>query len=224
MNSELISVTSVKALGASSSRYAVDVAGKRRVVSAELIAEYGLRAGKVLTDTELTALDDAVRQLGVFDWAVRLLAVRAYGSGELRRRLTRDREISADDAAAAVERLQSLGVLDDYRYAIQRAHSYAQRSGMSRRRIAQELARRGLDRSIVDRVIAELKAEAAEGGTDDEAEAALAAAAKRVRAMSGLDPATRKRRLSAFLSRRGFGYSDISAALRKLSVESDDQE
>src|SRR5262245_24137112 len=82
-----------------------------------------------------------------YDRALDLLESRSRSVVELRRMLIRKGE-PASDVDAAIERLRGAGLLDDGSYARQLARSKAVGAGQSRRRIAQELARRGVTRSI----------------------------------------------------------------------------
>ncbi|MBK6841804.1 MAG: RecX family transcriptional regulator [Gemmatimonadetes bacterium] len=123
-------------------------------VSAELIAELGLRVGGSVDVVLAQRLRAESSRLAVFDKAIDLLAVRARSTRDLQMRL---RRAGAADAsiAAAIERLQQLGFLDDDAYARNLARSRVLSGGVSRRRIGQELQRRGVSREVADGAIAE---------------------------------------------------------------------
>ena len=88
---------------------------------------------------------------------------------------------------------------------------------MSRRRIGQELAKRGVSREISDEAIGAVFDE--EG--IDEAESIDRVARKKLRMLTKVDEATRRRRLYAFLARRGYDNDDITRVLRTLLAQSD---
>jgi regulatory protein len=133
-----------------------------------------------------------------------MLEARSRSVVELRRMLLRKGE-PASDVDAAIERLCGTGLLDDTNYARQLARSKALGAGQSRRRIAQELAKKGVARAIADAAIADVFAEE----SVDEAATIERVARKKMKTLSKLDAATQKRRLYAFLARRGYDSDAI---------------
>ena len=145
-----------------------------------------------------------------------MLEARARAVDELRRLLIKKGEPPAevDDAIA---RLQRAGVLDDANFARQLTRSKAIGAGLSRRRITQELARRGVARDISAEAV---DAVFAEEGIDEDASIERVAR-KKLRTLTRFDAATQKRRLYGFLARRGYDSEDIQRVLR-LVLESDE--
>src|SRR3954471_19257508 len=94
----------------------------------------------------------AKRRRSTYDRALDMLEARARGVTELRRLLLRKGE-PEPDVDAAIERLRSNGVLDDTNFARQLTRSKAAGPGLSRRRIQQELSKRGVARDISDAAI-----------------------------------------------------------------------
>ena len=79
------------------------------------------------------------------------------------------------------------------------------------RRVALELTRLGVDRAMIDQVLAEL----AEDRPEHAGPAAVAdAAGRRARALARLEPAVAERRLVSWLVRRGFGIGESARAAR----------
>jgi regulatory protein len=152
-----------------------------------------------------------------YDRALDLLAARARGQTELRRLLLRKGEPEAD-VDAAIERLSAAGLLDDTNFARQLTRSKALGAGASKRRIAQELSRRGVDRDVASRAIADVFDEE----EIDEADSIERIARKKLRLLAGVDAATQRRRLYGHLARRGY---DLDAIQRVLQlVMADDSE
>jgi regulatory protein len=149
-----------------------------------------------------------------YDRALDMLEARARGADELKRLLLRKGEPVAD-VDAALQRLTQAGLIDDANYARQLARTKALGAGMSRRRIQQELTRRGVARDVSSEAIAEV--------FDDEGVDEMAAlervARKKLRTLGKLDPPIQKRRLYAFLARRGYDSDDISKVLRQILGE-----
>ena len=140
-----------------------------------------------------------------------MLESRARSVVELRRMLIRKGE-SASDVDAAIERLRGAGLLDDANYARQLVRAKALGAGQSRRRIAQELARRGVTRPVADAALADVFEEE----RVDEAASIERAARKKLKTLAALDAVTQKRRLYAFLARRGYDSDAIGGALREV--------
>jgi regulatory protein len=148
-----------------------------------------------------------------------MLEARARGCDELRRRLLSKGEPEAD-VDAAILRLTESGLLDDANYARQMARSKAIGSGQSKRRIQQDLSRRGVNREVATEAIAQVFEEE---GVDD-ATTIERVARKKLRSLSGLDAPTQKRRLYGFLARRGYDGDDIARVLRAILSAEDDED
>jgi regulatory protein len=151
--------------------------------------------------------------------ALDMLEARARAVTELRRLLIKKGE-PPDDVDVAIERLRAAGVLDDANFARQLTRSKAVGGGHSRRRIQQELAKRGVARDISHEAIEEVFDE--EG--IDEAAAIERIARKKLRLLGGLDVATQKRRLFGFLARRGYDSDAIARVLRVVLKPADDED
>lgn len=113
-----------------------------------------------------------------------------------------------DDALAAAEldRLESLGLLDDAALAVTLVYTQHTRRGLGRAAIGQELRRRHVDAAIIEDALAEI-------ADDDELERATELALKRVPQLRSVDDETAARRLSGFLARKGYGGSVVRAAI-----------
>lgn len=87
----------------------------------------------------------------LFLYAVRVLGVRAYSESVLRQKLAR--RAKPEVVGAVLQRVKSLGYLDDQQYAEGYARLYAGKWGATKLRRA--LLEKGVSRSIIDRVLAE---------------------------------------------------------------------
>jgi regulatory protein len=121
-----------------------------------------------------------------------MLEARARGVTELRRLLLKKGE-PEPDVDAAIERLRANGLLDDDNFARQLTRSRALGAGQSRRRIAQELAKRGVDRDTASEAIDDVF----EHEEIDESASIERVARKKLRMLAGVDVPTRRRRLYA---------------------------
>ena len=151
------------------------------------------------------------RKRTTYDRALDMLEARARGVTELRRLLIPKGE-PQPDVDDAIARLQRSGVLDDVAYARQFARSKALGAGLSRRRLQQELTKRGVAREVSDAAIDEVFEEE---GVDDSASIERVAR-KKLKTLDKLDVPTQRRRLYAFLARRGYDSDDIANVTQAL--------
>lgn len=153
-------------------------------------------------------------QLKVYDRALNMLAFRARSSAELARSLVRKGE-PKELVDRAVARLQEQGLLDDAAFAQSFTRAKVLGAQQSRRRVQQDLARKGVARTVSDAAIATVFAE--EGV--DQRDVVVQAARKKLRSLAKLDPVVRRRRLYAFLARRGYDGEDIRQAMEAVGEE-----
>lgn len=159
-----------------------------------------------------TAGDDDVRGRAE-RMLLRKLRTRSLSIREARAAL-RDADVDGDVAEQIIEAFEQNGYLDDARLAEQLLDGALGRKAQGATAIAQTLARRGLDRDVIDIAMASLP--------DDEAERAGEFARQRARGMSGLDRDVALRRLHGQLARRGFsGPVALDAARRALDEAAD---
>ena len=191
-------------------RFVVELDGKSGpTVSVEIIDRLALRVGAAVDAQKLAVLESESAALQTYDRAMSLLAFRARSARELRRRLVQKGEEPAL-ADAAIARLVERGFLDDADFARQLTRSKVLGAGASKRRVQQELFKKGVARETADAAIAEVF----EDEAVDEQAIVDDAARKKARALAKLDPATRRRRLYGFLARKGYDGEKIRAAMQ----------
>ena len=193
-------------------RYVVAVDGlPAHTVSLDIIDQLKLRVGGAVDAAGEAALEGAAAALQTYDRALNLLAFQARSARDLRRRLVQKGE-PAEHVDRAIERLTAQGLLDDAQFARQLARSKVASQGASRRRLQQEMFKRGVAREVADEAIAEVY----EDEQVDEGVLVEEVARKKVRSLAGLDPEARRRRLYAFLARRGYEGEAIRRAMRAV--------
>ena len=168
------------------------------------VAAFGLCAGKELTAAEKAALERSARESGLKDRALSMLTTRPLSRKELTGRLRERTDATEEEASAVADELERLGLLDDRAYAEALARHYSAK-GYGPYRLREELYRRGVPREHWDAALA---------GTEDPAEAIDAVLRKKLRGADLSDPRARKRAADA-LARRGYRWSDVSAALER---------
>ena len=177
----------------------VDVDGRRFAsLPIETVQALGLRAGQDLDGEFGGRVRRAVDGEAAYQVSVRLLATRPRAANELLHKL-RDRGHDPQAAAEALGRLEVKGIINDEVYAQHFVRVRADR-GHGPGRLLTDLLARGVDRRVAERAIAAVSS--AEGV--DSLVQARALAEKRAAQTQGLPPTTRRRRLLAFLARRGY--------------------
>lgn len=152
-----------------------------------------------------------MNRVSAYDYALNLLAARPYATRALQRKLIQ-KEYSAADADDAIRRLVANGLLDDTKFAEQYARSKMLATGASRRRLAQDLYRKGIKGDVaaaaIDNVVAD------EG--IDPAALIERVARKKLAQLGELEPVVLRRRLFGFLARRGYDVDEIKRVVTAL--------
>lgn len=120
----------------------------------------------------------------------------------------RSKEAAEGDAAELIAKFERLNYLNDERLARELVSRLSERKGKSKSVIARELRQRGISAAVVDSALEAID-------DDDELAKATELAVQRVRQFSKLDQATAKRRLTGFLSRRGYSGQTVRDACRE---------
>ncbi len=134
------------------------------------------------------------------------LARRGMSSREMRDYL-RSRDFEAEIVDDEITRLEGVGLLDDESLAETLVRTLRERKGLGKQALTAELRRRHLDVVAIE--------EAMSSVGDDELERAIAMAQKRAPQLRSLDAETAKRRLGAFLMRKGYSGSVVSTAVSR---------
>ncbi len=162
---------------------------------------------------EATAVAHLTRESAITDLSDRAVNALARGRKTRRELEVRLRRHQPDKAliVEALDRLEASGVLSDE--AVAHAEASARlRRGEAPARVRQVLRQKGVDgRAVQDA----LSAAISEDGFDEQ-RACREVAEKRVKALGAKDPVVIRRRLTAFLQRRGFGGSVIGSVVRDV--------
>lgn len=141
--------------------------------------------------------------------ALRYLGYRDRSVYEMRRYLA-GKEYPDPVMADTVDWLTSLGYLDDERFARQFAQYRIDCKKMGRFRLRHELANRGIEESLLDRVLDEVFSNVSE------MDLARECAEKKMMVWKGLPEQTVKRRLAGFLGRKGFNAETVYRTVNEL--------
>lgn len=147
------------------------------------------------------------------DWArqivLRQLTAAPRSRAQLEQALRR-KDCPDDIAAAVLDRMEQVGLVDDTAYAGMLVRSQQVGRGLARRALAQELRRKGVDDETAQAALDEVD-------PHDEEDRARELVAKKMRSMSGLEPLVQTRRLAGMLARKGYP-TDVSMRIVREAV------
>ena len=133
--------------------------------------------------------------------ALHALATRGVSKVEIEARLV-SRELPDDVVQEQISALERQGLIDDADLASNLVDKYVIRQGLGRRAAAEKMRQRGISASVI--------AGALEGvSNEDESTRLREVAEDRARALGSLAPDVAKRRLVAYLQRRGYSGNEI---------------
>lgn len=145
---------------------------------------------------ETPAVRDAPEVRRAQDLCVRLLSVRARSRTELRQAMAR-KEIEEEVAELVLGRLDRAGLIDDEAFAHEWVASRHSHKGLSRRALANELRRKGIDDSVAAEAVTAVD-------EDSELERARELVRRKLPSVARVDDTTKLRRLVGVLARKGY--------------------
>ena len=139
--------------------------------------------------------------------ALRLLTSSARSRSQLADAMAR-KDVPDDVAQRVLDRFTEVGLIDDAEYARMLVRTRHAERGLSRRAIAVELRRRGIDDELAGDALEQVD-------SDDEEAAARELVRRKLRSTSALDAQTRARRTFAALGRKGYPPGLVSRLVRE---------
>ncbi|NDJ78393.1 MAG: RecX family transcriptional regulator [Chloroflexi bacterium] len=172
-----------------------------------------LHKGQVLSDddiADLRARDEVTRAV---DRAINLLARRPYSTTEIRRNLIKH-DIDNAVIDAALERLVNLGYVDDRAFAEFWVENRDRFRPRGPRALRYELRQKGVAPDIIDSVLQDL----------DAGDAAYRVAQGKLSRWRGLTEDDFRKKMMAFLGRRGFDYDVIRDVVERVMAELENEQ
>ncbi|NNE45142.1 MAG: hypothetical protein HKN37_00620 [Rhodothermales bacterium] len=177
---------------------------------ADIAMQCGLRKDVV---ADRSSVESALRAESVrraYNAALNLLSYRMRTVSEISQRLS-DKGFDEETVSEILRRLVERGYLDDQTFAREFATSRARGRGFGIHRIRGDLRKKGVDREIVDDVIATLDPE-----VDWLALARQQAEKRWPRLGTTADPRRRQKKLFDFLIRRGFDFGTARQVVEEM--------
>lgn len=149
------------------------------------------------------------------DWAREIVLRMLTASPKTRSQLAeglRRRDCPDDVAAAVLDRLEGVGLIDDATFAADFVRREQSAKGLSGRALAQRLRAKGVDADTARDALEALDPVLEEDQARD-------LVARRLRSMAGLDAVVQTRRLAGMLARKGYGPELSMRVIREALAE-----
>ena len=206
-------ITGIAPTKRDANRAMVKVDGKVfATMTLRLIADLDLKVGMKWTDELRMRVEAAAVFDKAFQSAMRLLSRRPLSEWEVRKKM-REKGFEVAAADMVVERLYELNLLDDEAFGRSLIRSLMGRKAAGPGLIRQKCFEKGLSEQVTGELIAEF------AGKDDQVEAAMRFAEKKLRGLMRVEPMARKRRLYGALARRGYGGDVVSEVMNRLAEQ-----
>lgn len=214
----LLKVTAISIQKRDKDRVNVSVNGKYRLsLDVFQLVDLGIKVGKEYTEDELVALEEESQFGKLYMRALEYCLMRPHSQRELKDYLyrktrdtrTKDGGIKKGVSVALTERvfnrLVEKGYSNDEKFAAYWIENRNLRKGASKRKLSSELSAKGIDRSIIERLLSETE-------RDDLTELQKIIDKKRPRYDD-------EQKFMSYLARQGFSYDDIKTALQNNDAE-----
>jgi regulatory protein len=164
-----------------------------------------LRVGQALGDDDIARLQRQDKAERAYERALNFLSYRPRSEAEVRRSLHK-KGVQEEVVEVVIERLTRAGMLDDREFARYWVENRLQFNPRGARALGHELRQKGVPASIIADALV---------GFDEEAAARKASEAG-ARRLAHLEPDAFRRRLGAYLARRGFAYVVIAPLVEEM--------
>jgi regulatory protein len=171
-----------------------------------------LQIGQALSEEKIARLQNEDTIEVAFQRAYRFLSYRARSEAEVTKRLS-EQGFEAPVIDVVLARLRANGFVGDERFAQEWVENRSTFRPRSRRMLALELRQKGVEDEVIQETLEQ-------SGTDETL--AYEAAVRYAKRLETLDWEEFRKRLSGFLGRRGFSYGTVSATVRRVWAERQD--
>lgn len=180
--------------------------------SMDLVLQYNLHKGRSISAALRQELLEREEVMNLKRRALEYATYKPRTADQVRRKML-EKGYAPEEAAFAVAFLQEFGYVDDRQYARMFVRDVLARKAVGRRKLADELAQRGVAKFDVEDVLAEVFPH------DETAELARRAAEKKLRSLESRPPEKRRTALLQYLQRQGFSWDVVDAVVRQIDEE-----
>lgn len=203
-----LEITSVQLMKRPKYRYLISFGSYSLEVHEDVMIKYRMMKGTVFNKTELMEIILADERQRVFSDALQYLSRKPRTGYEIAVRLG-EKGWSEDIINDVLNSLTEQGLVDDALYAQEWAGQRVKSRGKGKLWVRQELRQKGVSKPLIEEALIGVSEE-------DEYDSALQLGSKKWKSTSG-EYIDKKRKVGAFLMRRGFSGALVSRVLRELS-------
>lgn len=164
-----------------------------------------LRVGQTLSDDDVARLRVRDEVERAYERALNFLSYRPRSEAEVRRNL-RKKDVEDEVVEVVIERLTRAGLVDDREFARYWVENRLQFNPRGARALRHELRGKGIPDAIIAGALVDL----------DEEVAARQVAEAGARRLAHLEPRDFRRKLGAYMARRGFSYAVIEPLIEEM--------
>jgi regulatory protein len=165
-----------------------------------------LQVGQVISPEKVNSLQVEETRQAAFQQALRLLSFRPRSEAEIEKKLN-DKGFDAKVSAYVIQRLTEEGYLGDLSFAKTWVENRSTFRPRSRRMLKYELRQKGVAEEHIESALESVK---------DEPDLAYQAGIRYAARLADLDRETFRKRLGAFLGRRGFSYGTLAPVVSQI--------
>ena len=186
-------------------------------LSEEACLKFSLFPGRVLTPDDVAMVREWDEEYQARQTGMRYLERRRRSRMEVRKKL-REKEYREEAIESALLFLEEYGMIDDHEFARAWVHDRLLSKSIGPGKLRSELRAKGIEKSIVDVVIAD------EVSSERVSDLVMKAARDKDRRLRKPDRKARERSIVSFLQGRGFNWTEIKSALEVLKEEWGEEE
>lgn len=198
-------ITAIRAQKHNPDRLSIELDGEYAFGVSRIVAAW-LKVGDQLNEERVASLVKSDEAEIAFQKALRLLDYRPRTVMEIRQRLTQ-KGFGSEEIKNVILRLQRANLLQDEQFARMWVENRNEFHPRSKRLIRFELKNKGVSDQVIDNVLEDCM---------DDGELALRAGQKYARKLDPIDRVEFRKRLSAYLARRGFSYGTVAPVVQSL--------
>jgi regulatory protein len=183
--------------------------GERLELEPDTIMQFQLQTGGELDEKKLREIQVADQKRKCLQKALHLLSIRPRSAHELKERFVRDGFFD-ETVETSIHYLRENGYLNDELFAERFAKSKLQKKDIGETALRFELHKKGIPKSIIEKVIAKVY------GDVSEQDHAVKAGKKKLRTIKTDDVSKKRQKLYQFLAQRGFSADVIRRVMEEL--------
>lgn len=198
-------ITGIKVQKRNPDRVSLYLDGEYAFGLSRIVAAW-LSVGQRLSEEKIRTLREKDSQEVAYQRALRLISHKPRTKKEIHQKLI-DKGFDVDQANVVVKKLEDAGLVEDREYARQWVENRNNSHPRSKRLMKLELLQKGITVEEIEGALVE---------SAEDAELATQAAMQQIRKLQGLEWPEFRKKLSAFLMRRGFSYGTIAPVVQSV--------